>query len=114
MPGSINMVCLLQSPWRITPVVENHVPVLLTNTLLYSHEASRLVLPEELLLIQGIPVPGLEAQLGIGISGLYPFAGALHDLFQDRAICKLAGNGMHISQVGAALLLALCCARESL
>ena len=107
-----NMVCVMQSPLHIKPGVPRLVPTLCTGTRLYSFEADRLVIPEEALLMQGFPVPTFG---DIGPAGnFYPFRLPLGNLFSDRTILRFAGNGMHISQIGAALLLVLSSAKDHL
>ncbi len=87
-----NVICLMQSPHQIRPNASQAFPTLLTGGLPFSLDHNRLILPDELLLVMGV-LPVDQRPL-------------LQNL-QDRQVRKLAGNGMHVSQIGAALLLAL-------
>ena len=87
-----SVVCLMQSPYQIRPNASQAFPTLLTGGLPFSLDLNRLILPQELLLAMGVfPV---DQQ-------------SLLQNLQDRHVRRLVGNGMHISQIGAALLLAL-------
>jgi hypothetical protein len=87
-----NVICLMQSPHQIRPSASQAFPTLLTGGLPFSLDLNRLILPQELLLTMGV-LPSDQQSL-------------LQNL-HDRHVRKLAGNGMHISQIGAALLLSL-------
>ena len=87
-----NVICLMQSPHQIRPNASQAFPTLLTGGLPFSLDLNRLILPEELLLTMGV-LPVDQRSL-------------LQNL-HERQVRKLAGNGMHVSQIGAALLLAL-------
>ena len=87
-----SVVCLTQSPYQIRPSTSQAFPTLLTSGLPFSLDLNRLILPGELLLTMGV-LPADQQSL-------------LQNL-PDRQVRRLAGNGMHISQIGAALLLAL-------
>ena len=87
-----NVICLMQSPYQIRPNASQAFPTLLTGGLPFSLDHNRLILPQELLLAMGVfPV---DQQ-------------SLLQNLQDRHVRRLIGNGMHISQIGAALLLVL-------
>ena len=87
-----SVVCLMQSPYQIRPNASQAFPTLLTGGLPFSLDHNRLILPQELLLAMGVfPV---DQQ-------------SLLQNMHERHVRRLVGNGMHISQIGAALLLAL-------
>lgn len=109
--GAMDMLCLMQSPHFIAPG-RNHIPTLLTSTLLYSLVAQRLVLPQEMLLMQGVPNGTSACATTSGGSAppnlqatQYPFTEPLETIFEEKELRRLIGNAMHVSQVGSALLL---------
>ena len=71
------------------------VPRLLTTTKLFDHVRQRMVVPEELWLIQGWPVPGLAPA---NLSRDFP-----HDLSQITSAqhAVLMGNAMNLCGIGA-------------
>jgi hypothetical protein len=97
------LVCLMQSPHHIKPTFGRCAPPLLTGSLPYSLKYNRLVLPEELLLLQGIPSSELVPKAPVQSPWPHP----LSTVVSDHELRRLLGNGMDVSQVGAALALIL-------
>jgi len=87
-----SVICLMQSPYQIRPNASQAFPTLLTGGLPFSLDHNRLILPQELLLAMGVLPVDQQSILR-----------NLH----ERHVRRLVGNGMHISQIGAALLLVL-------
>jgi len=106
-----DIVCVMQSPHQIqpraSPSLQTVVPALLTGALPYSLAADRLVLPDELLLAMGVHSLVLSS-VRPSLAALHPFQPPLPDILQEVDLRRLVGNGMHVSQVGSALLLLLC------
>jgi hypothetical protein len=101
------MVSLSQSPFHIQHnKLSACAPVLVRNSLLYSMAKKRLVLPTEALQMQGLPVPALLAG-SPDLAAQWPFRCNLEDIMTESQLRGVTGNGMHICQVGSALLLAL-------
>lgn len=76
------------------------VPTLLRGSVLWDLVTWRHVLPEEVLLMQGLPVPGLVPDV---LSRRFPFPAVLRgmDVAAKRSI---AGNSMHAACVSAAFI----------
>jgi len=102
-----DIICLMQSPHHISPNTLSIVPALLTRALPFSLASSRLLLPDELMLAMGMPSP-LLAELLPAEAARCAFQPPLTDILSEAEVRKLIGNGMHISQVGSAILLLLC------
>ena len=101
------MVSLSQSPFHVQHnKLSACAPVLVRNSLLYSMAKKRLVLPGEALQMQGLPVPALLAGFP-DLAAQWPFRCSLEDIMTESQLRGVTGNGMHICQVGSALLLAL-------
>ncbi len=77
---------------------------------LFSLGQNRVMLPEEHLLVQGVPVPELLAP-DSWLAEYYPLSRPV-DAYAGTLWRRLCGNGMHWSQVGSALLLAFARAAE--
>ncbi|MCP4238966.1 MAG: hypothetical protein GY772_00195, partial [bacterium] len=88
-----DLVCLLQSP-HYSGSTNHLAPPLLRNTLLYSLQRRRLVLPAETCLIQGIPAPSLISDL----AHRSPFQVPLESLVTEGQLRSLLGNAMHLCQ----------------
>ena len=102
-----DLVSLSQSPFHIRAnKLSACVPVLVRNSLLYSMKKQRLVLAEEALQMQGLPVPALLPEFP-NLAERWPFRCSLSDVMTEAQMRAVTGNGMHICQVGTALLLAL-------
>lgn len=97
---------LSQSPFHQQPCRQGVAPALLRNSCLFSLSRRRLLLPCELMVIQGIPAGSAEEQH-------YPF-----DVIEERAwhstaaVRRLAGNAMHICQVGSVMALIVALTHE--
>ena len=102
-----DLVSLSQSPWFMRQnKLSAFVPVLVRNSQLYSMSRRRLVLPEEALQMQGLPVPALLSDLP-DLATRWPFKCDFHDIMTETQMRTATGNGMHICQVGSAVLLAV-------
>ena len=66
----------------------------------------RLVLPGEALQMQGLPVPALLEGYP-DLAAQWPFQCMPEDIMTESQLRGVTGNGMHMCQVGCALLLAL-------
>ncbi len=104
-PGRFDIVCLMQSPYCIPPCQRDAAPPLLKGSLFWSLPKQRLVLPAELLMLQGF-TPSLAAlqELDVPASA---FRRPLETMFSDHVVRGVLGNGMHAAQVGTAMLLVL-------
>jgi hypothetical protein len=107
-----DVVCLNQSPHQLKPRVcqESMVPLmpaLLTHSLPFSLAADRFLLVEELMMVMGLPTP-LVASSNPTLANLCPYKDCMTSFLSETEARRLLGNGMHISQVGSALLLLLC------
>ena len=85
-----DLVNLMQDPRHMAPCRRLVAPTLLRGSLLWSLSCRRLVHPIEYLLMQGMQ---------------HPFAAALTESFSEFTIRQMAGNAMHVQQVGASFLL---------
>ena len=88
--------------------VSHCIPTIIRNSKVYSFSADRLLLPVELMGVQGLPAL-LSDSRWLGVVGK-----SLRDLPKDYAMreaCQLLGNGMHLSQVGAAVIMCILEAR---
>ena len=101
-----DLVCLLQSPYHISPGNRQVAPALLKGSLLFSVSRRRLMLPSETMLLQGFPVPSLLPN-DSKLASLYPFQEPLEEMLAERAVRSLSGNGMHLCQVGCMFLIAM-------
>lgn len=81
-------------------------PSLLKGSLFFSLSRRRPMLPAEAMLLQGFPVPSLLPN-DCELASLYPFQRPLEEIPPDRTVRNLAGNGMHLCQVGSAFLIAV-------
>ena len=106
-PTKPDIICLMQSPFQVTPDRSDAFPTLLTGALPYSLAAGRLVLPEELLLTMGVPAPLLMEVLPDSTL-LHPYVQPLTEVLTEREFRRMVGNGMHVCQIGSCILLALC------
>ena len=107
-----DIVCLNQSPHQLKPRVCQAsmvplMPALLTNSLPFSLAASRLLLVEELMMVMGLPTPSMASNNPV-LASLCPYKDDMTSFLSETDVRRLLGNGMHISQVGSALLLLLC------
>jgi hypothetical protein len=102
-----DLVSLSQSPFHIQANrLSACAPVLVRNSLLYSMRKKRLVLPEEALQMQGLPVPELLTDHP-HVAARWPFCCSLGEIMTEAQLRAVTGNGMHVCQVGSAVLLAL-------
>jgi hypothetical protein len=101
-----DLVSLSQSPLHHVFIKPSGcAPTLTRNSLLYSMLGRRLLLPAETLQMQGLPVPAMLPKSGL--ASRWPFACDLPDIMSESWERSVAGNGMHMCQVGSAVLLAL-------
>lgn len=109
--GCCDMANLTQSPYHLTPSARQIAPTLLKASLLYSLSRRRLLHPGEYFLIMGMPSPSM---LGAGSRAAadYPFTEAIEEQLPENAIRQLAGNGMHLCQIGTVFLIAVGLAAE--
>ena len=78
------------------------MPALLRGSSLWSFAKSREVLPEELCEVQGMNIFGPDDGCAC------PFRDAVLDgLFTGRQLQQMAGNAMHVSAIGTALIFVL-------
>jgi hypothetical protein len=83
-----------------TAVSGNHVPTLMTSSLLYSLYLRRPMLGSEYLMCQGMPA--LSDELGLFSQPCFP-----HSAFADKDLSFLAGNAVHSALAGALTAFAL-------
>lgn len=107
----IDMICLMQSPHYMAPSIRR-VPTLLKATLLYSLVAGRMVLPQEMLLMHGVPSTVATSRLST-LACLYPWTSPESELFDEASLRRLVGNGMHVAQVGSAVLLIIMASHQA-
>lgn len=106
---SADIVCVMQSPHFLRPQAIEAMPALLTSSLMYSLSARRLLLPEELMLAMGLHIQLGGNNIPDGDGGaMQTFELPLAERLREYEVRRLLGNGMHVSQVGSALLLLLC------
>jgi hypothetical protein len=98
---------LAQSPYYQTPCRKGVAPALLRGSQLFSLVRRRPLLPCELMVIQGIPA-GSAASHGLWAQS-YPFVSTMEEQWSWGIVRQLAGNSMHLCQVGSviSLLIAL-------
>jgi hypothetical protein len=98
---------LAQSPYYQTPCRKGVAPALLRGSQLFSLSRRRPLLPCELMIIQGIPA-GSTAIDGDGAK-CYPFVSTMEEQWSWATVRQMAGNSMHLCQVGSviSLLIAL-------
>ena len=102
-----DLVSLSQSPWHHVFIKPSPcAPTLTESSFLYSMLGRRLVLPAEIMQMQGLPVPSMLPN-SPGLASRWPFACDLPDFMCESWERKVTGNGKHICQVGSAVLLAL-------
>ena len=107
-----DIVCLNQSPHQLKPRVCQAsmvplMPALLTHSLPFSLAARRLLLVEELMMIMGLPTQMMAGD-NPALASLCPYKDCMTSFLSETEARRLLGNGMHVSQVGSALLLLLC------
>ena len=107
-PVAPDVVCLMQSPHQIKPDAGSLMPALLTGALPFSLAADRLLLPDELMLVMGMPSLLLASAHPNEAAPRYPYRVPLAEILRDHELRRQIGNGMHLSQIGSALLLVLC------
>jgi hypothetical protein len=92
---------LAQSPYHIAPTTTwRAASTLLRNSILFSASRGVLIPPAEYMMLQGIPVPSL-LDAGSEAAELYPFTERIEQLFPKTCdVRMLAGNGMHVTQIG--------------
>ena len=101
-----DIVSLSQSPLHHVLIKPSGcAPTLTRNSFLYSMLGRRLLLPAETLQMQGLPVPAMLPNSGL--ASRWPFACDLSDIMSESWEQSVIGNGMHVCQVGSAVLLAL-------
>lgn len=107
-----DMVNLMQNPCHMAPCRRLFAPTLLRGSLLWSLSCRRLVCPIEYMLMQGIPaVPAnaVASATADAPANAYvmqcPFAADLTEHFSESTVRRMAGNAMHVQQVGATFLL---------
>ena len=100
LPG---IVCLMQSPNHIKPAQGRFAPPLLTGSLPYSLRWNRLLTPDELMLLAGLPVSQLLEDAPVEC----PWSQPLSNVVSEHALRVLLGNGMDVSQIGAAIAMIL-------
>ena len=99
---------LSQSPYHITPALEwRAAATLIRNASLFSSSRGVMIPPGEYMMMQGIPVPSLMDADSLAAE-MYPFTMPLEQLFpQASDVRQLAGNGMHVVQVGSVFAILL-------
>lgn len=107
-----DMVNLMQNPCHMAPCRRLIAPTLLRGSLLWSLSCQRLVCPMEYMLMQGIPAAPTNAVGGAAADDRAhahvmqcPFVADLTESFSESTIRRMAGNAMHVQQVGAVYLL---------
>ena len=105
-----DIVNLMQNPVRMTPSRRQVTPTLLRGSLLWSLSLGRLVSPPEYLLMQGLPSRSLEDMATDSAPKpeermVNPFTVDLIERMPEGTIRQMAGNAMHVQQVGATFLL---------
>jgi len=106
-----DLVNLMQNPCHMAPCRRLVAPTLLRGSLLWSLSRQRLVCPTEYMLMQGIPAATMNA-CASAASGdparehvmQCPFTANMVEHFNESTIRRMAGNSMHVQQVGAAFL----------
>ncbi len=102
--GSIatSAIANLQQTPGVFGLTARVAPALLRASKLYNLQLERPLLPVEHFLVQGIP---LQECLPAGMRGtVCPWAKPTHASLSDTEMRRLTGSGMHLSQVGVALL----------
>lgn len=99
---------LAQSPYHIAPTTTwQAASTLLRNSILFSASRGVVIPSAEYMMLQGIPVPSV-LDAGSEAAELYPFTERLEHLFpKTYDIRMLAGNGMHVTQIGSVLVFLL-------
>jgi hypothetical protein len=101
---------LSQSPFHQAPCRQGVAPALLRNSSLFSLSRRRLLLPCELMVIQGIPAGNAVCE---SPQLRYPFDVTKEVTWQSTAtVRKMAGNSMHICQVGSVITIIMAMSRE--
>lgn len=108
-----DLVNLMQNPSHMAPCRRLFAPTLLRGSLLWSLSRQRLACPVEYLLLQGIPAsPAVAAAIAAAGAPAEahviqcPFVADVTERFGESAIRRMAGNAMHVQQVGATFLYA--------
>ena len=98
---------LAQSPYYQTPCRKGVAPALLRGSQLFSLARRRPLLPCELMVIQGIPAG--SAAIDGDLAKCYPSVSAMEEQWSWAIVRQMAGNSMHLCQVGSviSLLIAL-------
>ncbi len=104
-----DMVNLMQNPVRMKPGRRQVAPTLLRGSLLWSLSMRRLVCPVEYLLMQGLPssssaAPAADSACNPEEAMGSPFSADLTECMPEGTIRQMAGNAMHVQQVGATFL----------
>ena len=102
--GCCDMANLTQSPYHLSPSTRQIAPTLLKASLLYSLSRRRLLHPGEYMLVMGMPSPSMLGDDSLAAAE-YPFTKALEELLPENSVRQLAGNGMHLCQIGTVFLL---------
>ena len=98
---------LAQSPYYQKPCRKGVAPALLRGSQLFSLARRRPLLPCELMVIQGMPAGSIAGD-GI-LAKCYPFVREMEEEWSGSVVRQMAGNSMHLCQVGSviSLLIAL-------
>ena len=83
--------------------VAHHIPTVIRNSRIYSFAGERLLLPDELLAVQGVPV----ATNGSDADCVPDSVLQVPDAHSFREVVQRLGNSMHLCQVGSCVLIAL-------
>ena len=105
-----DFVNLMQNPARMKPGRRQVAPTLLRGSLLWSLRHARLLSPVEYLAVQGIPSNSLDYRMSRGSSAdeqamEIPFTVDLSECMSESTVRQMAGNAMHVQQVGATFVL---------
>ena len=109
--GITDFADLAQSPFHQLPCRRGVAPALLRGSSLFSLSRRRPLLPCELMVVQGIPA-GSSCCTGRSLAEYYPFKSIVEQDWPASVIRKLAGNSMHICQVGSVISLIIALSAE--
>lgn len=109
--GVTDFADLAQSPFHQVPCRRGVAPALLRGSSLFSLSRRRPLLPCELMVVQGIPA-GSSCSIGRSLAEHYPFKSIVEQDWPAAVIRKLAGNSMHICQVGSVISLIIALSAE--
>lgn len=101
---------LAQSPYYQQPCRRGVAPALLRGSQLFSLARRRPLLPCELMVIQGIPAGGIAGD-GI-LAKCYPFVREMEEEWTGSVVRQMAGNSMHLCQVGSVISLLIALSAE--